>query len=95
MPKTRIVFCKSLIIVRIPKRTISINSVILFLADEYEQTDQKLEAKVYQTLQLQVARSQLYSVLFGLHTFCGQIIESFILIFFRFGPCCPASVHVL
>lgn len=28
---------------------------MLFLADEYEQTDQKLEAKVYQALQLQVA----------------------------------------
>lgn len=44
-----------MIIVRFPKRMISINSVILFSADEYEQTDQKLEAKVYQTLQLQVA----------------------------------------
>lgn len=43
-------FWKSLIIVRM----ILINSVMVFLADEYEQTEQKLEAKVYRTLQLQV-----------------------------------------
>lgn len=43
---------------RLSKRIISIYKCyqsLVFLAGEFEQMDQKLEAKVYQTLQLQVA----------------------------------------
>lgn len=43
---------------RLSKRIISISKCyqsLVFLAGEFEQMDQKLEAKVYQTLQLQVA----------------------------------------
>lgn len=66
-------FWKSLIIVIFPKRMISINFLMLFLADEYEKTDQKLEAKVYQTLQLQVAWCWFYLVQFGLHACYGWV----------------------
>lgn len=57
-----ILFWKILITVRFPRRLIFQNSVLLFLADEYEQANQKLEARVYQTLQLQVVWCSFCSV---------------------------------